>query len=1113
MRKLLTLGLLFLCSVLLGQDIKQVEKEQKAADLFRMQRVESSLHLKRYIKDNNTYELYDVQNGTPIYLQTYNTDAARSTRTNLVNNMGLNGEGETLYIWDSGLVRLTHQEFQGRVLSGELSLVAATNHATHVGGTMVAAGINPSAKGMSSKANLISYDWNSDNAEATQAVQQGMLISNHSYGFSPSSVPVLWFGSYQNRARDWDNILFSSPYYLQVVAAGNDGMGTSNTSPLDPTKPQYDKLTGMATAKNNLVVAATEDALVDGNGNLISVQITNFSSQGPTDDLRIKPDIAGNGRGLFSAGSASDTNYSTLSGTSMASPNVAGSLALIQQHARSILGGPMRASTLKGLVLHTADDAGIQGPDANFGWGLLNTKRAVDVITNNNTSSLIREQILTNGGSYTTVVTASGIEDLKVSISWTDPAGNTTNILNDPSPRLIRDLDVRVIKDGITYYPWTLTGVDTNTKADNNKDPFERIDIPNPSGQYTIVVTHKGSLSAPQHYSLIVTGLQTSTQCLLTTPESITVNTITDVSANIVWGFVQGATYELDYRISGGQWVNLQFTNTVAFLTDLLPDTNYEVRVRATCNGQFSDYTSITFTTNKSCNNVIPTNLQASNITAVSATVSWVNNQQATYQLRFRPVGTSNYSNLSSTTTSVTLANLQSETNYEANVRAICPNGLASDWSEVLNFTTIEGCNAIPPSFCEFINITTTSAVAVWEEMSNASGYNIRWRPVGASTWSSVFNAFPTRSLTGLSSDTEYEVRIQTICETGSTSIFSQSFFFRTLGQNCIPVTPTNGQAINITTNSATVTWEGTAEQFMVSFGNTTSFITGNSYNLSNLSDNTTYTVSVRARCLVSGQVSNPLDINFTTQKIPCNPQTPMNGQAIDITTTSATIIWNGNSELYRVNYNGNNIITNNNYINLDGLQPATNYLVNIFGRCLTNEESNPLIVTFTTEQEVLPPSCTPTIPTGIQFTNITNNQFRVSWNLIPEATYVVRVSRQQGQPNWTEYPTMSNSILITGLEANTRYRVQIKSVCSDSESSWTGNFNVTTLRNNQMSFDYTEENQVIIQDNYVLANFDYKDIKIFDILGRLISETNYIPVNNQFVIIEIDGNIFKKIN
>jgi hypothetical protein len=55
--------------------------------------------------------------------------------------------------------------------------------------------------------------------------------------------------------------------------------------------------------------------------------------------------------------------------------------------------------------------------------------------------------------------------------------------------------------------------------------------------------------------------------------------------------------------------------------------------------------------------------------------------------------------------------------------------------------------------------------------------------------------------------------------------------------------------------------------------------------------------------------------------------------------------------------------------------------------------------------------------------------------------------------------------------------------------------------------------NQITVKDNYVLTNFDYETIQIYDLLGRLISETNYVPVKNQIIIIKIDGKTFKNKN
>lgn len=277
------------------------------------------------------------------------------------------------------------------------------------------------------------------------------------------------------------------------------------------------------TSKKTLVVANAEDAIIDSNGNLVSVNIHYTSSQGPADDCRIKSDITGNGMTLFSSLSTADDAYATYSGTSMASPNVVGSLLLIQQHYHNLNSQYMRRATLKGLALHTADDAGVTGPDALYGWGLLNTKKAAETISVDGGNAKILELNLQNGQSYQTTFTSDNINHLIASISWTDPPSyNLTTIPNDTTPKLVNDLDIRITQNGTTYYPWKLTGVTTNALGDNIVDPFELIDLPNASGSYTITITHKGSLyNNSQNFSLIITGiLDTQSDCVATIPEN-----------------------------------------------------------------------------------------------------------------------------------------------------------------------------------------------------------------------------------------------------------------------------------------------------------------------------------------------------------------------------------------------------------------------------------------------------------------------------------------------------------------------------------------------------------------------------------------------------------------
>ncbi len=565
--------------------------------------------------DGSFAELQRVaSDGSPIYYSTYNVAAARSTRANHLNiggSLGLNLDGQNMiaYVWDGGHARVSHQEYDGaggnnRVTVEDASSEGGTQlnfHAAHVTGTIVASGVDASAKGMAPQARVRGYMWNNDLSEATTAASNGMLLSNHSYGFRSDLVPDQYFGAYIDESRGWDNLMFNAPNYLMVVAAGNDGNTNYNGSPLNGNSA-YDKLTGHSTSKNNMVVANAQDANVANNGTLNSVSINSGSSEGPTDDLRIKPDIAGNGTNVYSTYHNSNTAYNSISGTSMASPNVCGSLLLLQQHYNNVNGNFMKAATLKGLALHTADDAGSNGPDAVFGWGLMNSKAAAEAISDNGSASKIEELTLTSGQTYTVTVDSDGSSPLYASISWTDRPGTATTATNSSTPVLVNDLDIRVTKGSTTYSPWRLTGITTNGTGDNNVDPYERVDIANASGTYTITVTHKGSLTGgSQNFSLIVTGLTGQSQtCTATTPAGVNASNVGSSGATINWNAVAGATYDVRYRQSGTtSWTTQSATGTSYAITGLSATTQYEAQVRSKCSdGTNSSYSSsVSFTT------------------------------------------------------------------------------------------------------------------------------------------------------------------------------------------------------------------------------------------------------------------------------------------------------------------------------------------------------------------------------------------------------------------------------------------------------------------------------------------------------------------------------------
>jgi subtilisin-like proprotein convertase family protein/subtilisin family serine protease len=469
-------------------------------------------------QDGGTSLLYKIlEDGTPVYLETFNTGSAQTINTDQVHEGGtlglsLSGKNMQMGIWDGGLVRLTHQEFNLRVAQLD-SPENFSNHATHVAGTMIASGVDPAAKGMAYEASLIAYDFNGDIPEMVNEAANGLLISNHSYGFSPSSIPVEWFGAYLSFARSIDQITFNAPYYLPVFAAGN-----SNNAfpPHNPNKNGYDLISGKNLAKNILTVANVEEVTnyVDPS----SVVIWQSSSWGPTDDGRIKPDISAKGRLTYSSIATADDAYSgNYTGTSMAAPAISGSIALLQEHHNNMFGSYLTAASMRGLVLHTAREAGTDpGPDYIFGWGLMNTAEAANVISNKNFTTIIQENTLNDSNTFTYPVEAIDPNTpLVATIAWTDPPGNIqdTSVADDPTPRLVNDLDIKIIApDAFTeFLPWKLDPsqpVAAATTGDNLVDNVEKIEIPNATGNYTIQISHKGNLqNLSQDYTLIVSGI------------------------------------------------------------------------------------------------------------------------------------------------------------------------------------------------------------------------------------------------------------------------------------------------------------------------------------------------------------------------------------------------------------------------------------------------------------------------------------------------------------------------------------------------------------------------------------------------------------------------------
>lgn len=543
--------------------------------------------------DGNYSELNEVTpNGIPLYRTADNQGSAFTSRANKLQpagGLGLNLTGKEIYagIWDENNVNINHLDFGGRAFVFDQSTNATSSHATHVTGTILSSGANSnsnSGRGIAYEAYAYVNSWTNDLAEmASLAGNNGLLVSNHSYGLdtsNPAGIPEYTFGAYRTNSRNIDQIIFDAPYFQPVIAAGNN---RNKTIPVNSLKNGYDLLSDFSTSKNAIVVAAVEGLTTTGYVNPSSVIMSNFSSWGPTDDNRIKPDIATKGVNVFSTtNTTNNTGYTTLSGTSMAAPGVTGTLLLLQQHYLNTNSAYMRSATLRGLIAHSADEAGdADGPDPRFGWGLLNAEKAAGLITNAalaNSKVFIKEfdsrtSPLMNRVTYTKVVKAKGTEPLVATISWTDQSGLiNTSTVDLTTPVLVNDLDIRISNVEQVYYPWRLDNLNTNPaiKADNNVDNIEKIEINTPGNDnYTITVSHKGNLvGGSQDFSLIVSGIDQSNMAVHDTNfKSLNIwpNPMNDLINIVVDSDLSEEMYIDVYNMLGAKQINkkLNYNNAV----------------------------------------------------------------------------------------------------------------------------------------------------------------------------------------------------------------------------------------------------------------------------------------------------------------------------------------------------------------------------------------------------------------------------------------------------------------------------------------------------------------------------------------------------------------------
>ncbi len=406
-------------------------------------------------------------------------------RVNVISDgpRNLKGDGVQVGIWDGGAIG-THTDFfpVGRVT--QVENVGASAHSTHCAGTILGRGlIDPFARGMAPNANLYSWDFNGNvPVEIASAIPTyNLSVSSHSYGGSATCGINGASIAYSSTSRSTDLNLNNFPNHLHIHSAGN-----SQTS----CAGGWYTITGSGkSAKNNILVAALTST--DG--------MTSFSSFGPVQDGRVKPDISSMGNNVFST-TIPGNSYTYMSGTSMATPGVAGSVSLLVQRYRQLNNNNSPISALiKNAVLNTAQDLGNVGPDYKFGYGRIDVLEGVRVLEDN------RYAINTIAHGATrdiTINVPAGTAKVNVMLVWNDPAGTA----NAATP-LVNNLDLTVLNGSTSYLPWILDKNNPGNPATTGVDivsNVEQVTINNPAaGTYTIRVSGTSVATAgTQEYTL-----------------------------------------------------------------------------------------------------------------------------------------------------------------------------------------------------------------------------------------------------------------------------------------------------------------------------------------------------------------------------------------------------------------------------------------------------------------------------------------------------------------------------------------------------------------------------------------------------------------------------------
>ena len=373
-------------------------------------------------------------------------------------------------------------------------------HGTHVAGSVLGDGTDSSGvnAGMAPEAQLLFQAIGQGSGPGgipndigdlfDLAVANGSRVHTNSWS---RGIPGV-YGAYTSDSMKIDTSAWNNDELVVFFAAGNSGTDANADGDMDE-----DSMSSLASSKNVIAIGASENYRPSQGSASDNISgMAYFSSIGPTDDGRTKPDFSAPGTAIYSTRSRSSGgsgNYVHMQGTSMATPIAAGTTALLLEHfiENRNLADPT-SSLIKAVYAVSAHDmmgqfssnvlgAGRDTPNNHEGYGL------IDIWSAMNASYVQKESLSTNDDRGWSFVVPASAPTLNLALSYTDPAGSTT-----AATQLINDLDLAIKDPSGTW-----------TNLSDNINNLRRLSFSNPAqGSWEVHVLGTSVPSGPQFFSV-----------------------------------------------------------------------------------------------------------------------------------------------------------------------------------------------------------------------------------------------------------------------------------------------------------------------------------------------------------------------------------------------------------------------------------------------------------------------------------------------------------------------------------------------------------------------------------------------------------------------------------